>query len=502
MHEAYNSNTTTRATHSNTEAGYIDPRGLSGDEWGAQRPQIVDLGSTFHGQQDAENGGREAPLVIHGKSVGNSSTTSGNAEANEGVASDDAQAEKAAKAESARAKRWRLSELLWDYSALDSVRACRKYRASFRDKDGNFRRASEVQVRQSATDPAKVGFAGLQTCKSVWACPRCSARIQAQRRIELGCLLAMCEQEGLTIVFSTFTLRHNKGQRLARLWNALGDAQRRVGQDKTVRRLRKEYGEVGSVRVTEVTYGDNGWHPHNHRIQIFTEPLTQAQVDVLMDEEFRAWKAAATKAGLGMPLRKLFAAELVRYDRAAGISSVETLGPYMGVGLTPSKHITPQERSNARKINSMAFEMQGAGTKTARRVNSYTALELLEEFADTGNADCLDRWNEYELASKGRRALVWSPGLKARFGIKERSDEVIAAEELGSVADRVFGIADWAAVVSQPGLPAKILNTLSRDGVEAAMNLCRARGVPLYVEAATEDDDVDSADWEGSRGGA
>ena len=376
-----------------------------------------------------------------------------------------------------RAKRWKMVHHLWEFSALQRVRRCKKYFAMFRTKDGDIGKVKEVQVRQSE-DKKAVGYAGLQTCGSVWACPACSAKIQAQRRLEIGLLMAAAASEGFTVVFTTYTLRHKKGQALSLLWEGLTYAHQRVKQDKTVGKLRKAHNEVGAVRAVEVTYGDNGWHPHIHSLRFFENDVTQADVDELRRNEFRAWKAAAKKKGLGLPSASAFKMDLVDLgdEHTAG-----QVGRYMVKDLDEEAKETEQGQKiidSGKKVSGITFEMQGGATKSARRTMSFTPMELFQEFLDTGNVEFLERFNEYELASKGKRALTWSPGLKQRFHVREKTDEAIANETVGTEEDRVFGIteAGWQRVV-ETRAAAMLLNTLQQQGVIEAKRLCKQMGI-------------------------
>lgn len=374
-----------------------------------------------------------------------------------------------------REKRWQLARLLWDFSALKRVRHCKRYLAMRHTSNGP-ERVDEVEVRRSQ-DGEAVGYSGLQTCGSVWACPACSARIQAQRRLELGLLMAAAAEQGYCVVFTTYTLRHKAGQPLAGLWDGLSYAHRRVKQDKTVSKLRKGHGEVGSVRATEVTYGQNGWHPHMHSLRFYAKPLNDRDVAELRRNEFRAWKAAAKSRGLGRPSLSAFKMELVDIGDEETANNV---GKYLVKQIDDKTQNVERLIEAGKQLSGITFEMQGGATKAARRSSSYTPMELLGEFAETGNVDFLDRFNEYELASKGKRALIWSPGLKQQFKVAEKTDEAIAAESIGTKEDRVFGITEegWQQVC-QMHAAARILNTLNFDGIAAAKELCDALGIDI-----------------------
>lgn len=439
---------------------------------------------------DHNERGRQAPLDKYAKSVGNLAADSAEFTRSEQAQQHTTEPEKNnteisgdtptnRRIAEQRAKRWKMMHHLWEFSALQRVRHCKKYFATIRTKEGDIGKVKEVQVRRSE-DKKAVGYAGLQTCGSVWACPACSAKIQAQRRLELGLLMTIAASEGFTVVFTTYTLRHKKGQPLSTLWDGLTYAHRRVKQDKKVNKLRKAHGEIGSVKATEVTYGDNGWHPHIHSLRFFEGELTQADVDELRRNEFRAWKAAAKKKGLGLPTASAFKMELLDLgdEHTAG-----QVGRYLVKDLDEEAKETEQGQrvSDAgKKVSGITFEMQGGATKAARRTTSFTPMELFQEFLDTGNVEYLERFNEYELASKGKRALVWSPKLKQRFHVQEKTDEAIANETVGTEEDRVFGITEegWQRVVDTRAA-AVLLNTLQQQGIAQAKELCNQLGIEI-----------------------
>jgi len=93
---------------------------------------------------------------------------------------------------------------------------------------------------------------------------------------------------------------------------------------------------------------------------------------------------------------------------------------------------------------------------------------LIDEWFGDGDADAMTLWHEFEKASKGRRQITWSKGLRETLGlIVEKSDEEIAAEELGSKADDLLYITKdgWRDVVKNPPLIPQILEVTERSGL-------------------------------------
>lgn len=351
----------------------------------------------------------------------------------------------------ARFDRWVARGQLWQLSNLPRLQKCGRV---------TVRPSGHVDVRKHGDS---VGFAGLATCGSVHACPVCSAKIQAIRRLELGVLVSAVTAAGQSLAFGAFTLRHSLGQDLDHLWRSLSYGHARVNQDKTVRSLRQEMGRDGYVRAQEATHGLHGWHPHSHPLVIFNGPVTQSRLDDLAAEEYRAWAAALRSRGLGAPSRDAQSMKLVK-DPAAALSEYLVKSVYSPSGVE--------------------FEMTGSQNKKGRR-GSRTPWQILYELLQTGDAQDLALWHEWERGSKGKRALVWGRGVKERYGIGEQTDEEIAERETGDADDNILTVTDWAPVVRAPELGAGLLAAVRAGGFAAGAAFCDWNGIP-YAMAGGE----------------
>lgn len=326
------------------------------------------------------------------------------------------------------------------------------------------RPAGTVDLRISRNDEdgtATAGYAGLGMCGSVWACPVCSAKIQAERRDEIQRVVDWAGSEGLTCVFGTMTLRHNRKQSLELVWGGLSHAFRRVSQDKAVRRLRKKYGFAGYVRVVEVTYGKNGWHPHVHTLALYDfGDMDDYEIELALEEiraaEFAVWARAAREHGLGKPDKKRYQLQLVSNSLADYLSKASYNG------------------------EKASFEMAGSTLKESYGKNR-NPWEILQDIVETGNADDVDLWREYEAVSRGRRMLTWSRGLKAAAGVTEKGDEEIAEEEVGQEEDRVLTFARYDRDLLPRPLVAATLLTVAQSGDEAAVwAFCEEWGIEVH----------------------
>lgn len=236
-------------------------------------------------------------------------------------------------------------------------------------------------------------FDGLKSCNSVWCCPLCSARISAGRRDELNALLSGARSEGLAVVMLTLTASHKRGMVLAEWLEAFKLAKKALRNHRAWRSLKPLF--AGSVTATEVTHSEaNGFHPHFHELLLWKCSAEEALVAV---EGLRsAWLASLAGVGLS------------GNEHAFQVQPASAAGEYVG------------------KFGA-AEELALSGAKSGRQ-GSRTPWQLLADAGDTENrAACQDAaiWAEFAAAFRGRRQLVWSPGLKLRFGISEVSDDEI-----------------------------------------------------------------------------
>lgn len=235
-------------------------------------------------------------------------------------------------------------------------------------------------------------FSGLKTCASVWCCPCCSPRISNGRRDELNQLLSGARYEKLAVVMLTLTARHDRSMRLAPFLDGLKRAKQKMRQHRAWKTTVKP-AFVGSVTATEVTHGRNGFHPHFHEIVVMDCPPADAleRIGSLRS----AWLASLAGVGLS------------GNDAAFQVQPAQAVGQYVA------------------KFGA-AEELTLQGAKQGRN-GSRTPWQLLSDARD-GDAQAAAVWIEYALAFRGRRQLVWSPRLKARFGVDEKLDEAFAVE--------------------------------------------------------------------------
>jgi len=291
-------------------------------------------------------------------------------------------------------------------------------------------------------------YAGLVTCGSLWSCSVCASRIQERRRHEIKAAIAWAESLGLVCVLVTFTFPHSIADRLSDLIPRQRDAFTRLRKTRAYAKLKP----VGLIRSLELTYSDrNGWHPHTHEIW-FCEPHKIPCRVRLTD----LWYTACNRAGLVDPDDDTQAGHFNIY--AVDVKRDMTCGDYLA------------KQDDSRSWG-FAEEVSKATSKAGRRKGFHPFHLLVRK-----NPGDPARFLDYHAAMKGARQLFWSPGLKAKVGIDDLSDEVIA-DESRDPADLLAHIplSAWRVVRSNDA-HAKLLDAAESGGAPAVRSLLFALG--------------------------
>jgi hypothetical protein len=249
---------------------------------------------------------------------------------------------------------------------------------------------------------------GIARCASPWACPLCSPVIGEQRAGEIDRAVANWLGQGGGVVMVSLTCRHHQGDELAPRLAVMSAAMEHLFEGGGWRARRDRLGYVGSVRAVEVTDGRHGWHPHTHALLFVGRPLSAVELRDLEMWLYGRWGDHLRSKGFGSIT--LANGVDVRPVRASG-----ELGGYLtkveggwGTGLEMAR-----------------------GDLKRGRAGGAPAVQHLRDFAETGEVRSLERWTEYERATKGKRCIRWSKGLRALLlgDEPELSDLELAAAE-------------------------------------------------------------------------
>lgn len=346
----------------------------------------------------------------------------------------------------------RMRALLREITTIDRCRAC-----------GAEVIGSHAEIKINA---GVAHFSGVETCGRIWLCPVCSAKIRVARGAEIAEGVGNWIRQGGQALFLTVTLPHEKGDALQASFSALVQAWRWVTSHRKYKIMRKVCGMIGWIKAIEVTHGNNGWHPHAHMI-------------LLLDESVFLTRSEGERKGKGCAYTYAELFELLDRLWVQGLDSAKWPTGKYGIRL----RLDMVERSASKKLadyvtklqdgKSMSTELTRADLKSGRKENR-TPFEILRDFGNTGNAADLTLWHEFEDGTYGRSAIQWSRNLRAKIlpeEEEEKSDEELAAEEIGGETVGRIEAQTWREISRIPGLDSLILDSIENGGFQEMVKL-------------------------------
>jgi hypothetical protein len=259
-----------------------------------------------------------------------------------------------------------------------------------------------------------VGYRGTLRCGNVWTCIRCCSKVMRRRNEQIRRLFDCVHLVAGEALMVTFTAGHTPDQSLEFLLDGLKKAKRRLTQNKSFRRLIGS--RDGAVTVTEVMFGDRGWHPHQHDAWFYCyEGAPDAEQ--LASDLFPLWEAACTAEGL--KTIEFYKGRRIGVDVRASWSAAEYLTKF------------DRERDW-----SVAAEITAGRLKTGKS-GSMTPWGLLEEAIQRGpDSMAAAKWIEYMRATKNKAvvSLKAARELLELFELPVDVDDVKDANEGGEGA--------------------------------------------------------------------
>lgn len=352
----------------------------------------------------------------------------------------------------ARDARFKLRDELHGLSSVKRVRKCTRHR-----RPG----AEGVTLRTNAAGAAS--FGDVQVCGSVWACPPCSARIRERRAVELEAGILGWLAAGHGGVFVTLTLPHDAGDRLVASLSAVTKGWQRLTSGRAWVDLKAAEGIRGYVRVVEVTHGDSGWHPHLHVVLFTDGVMDDAAAERIRAALYTRWNKWVRKQGFREP----------SVARGVHVRPVVAGGPAL------ARYLSKVQDQHGDTRWSVARELTRGDVKRTRGSKNKTPLELLEAavFAvqmSGGDLSFMAPWWEYEDATRGKKCLTWSVGMRRLLALGvEVEDEDLAASDAADTVQHTFTEADWARVL-RFRVRHTVLSEFERAGLPAVLALLEA----------------------------
>lgn len=321
-----------------------------------------------------------------------------------------------------------------------------------------------------AVDGSDARLGNLMTCGSVWSCPVCSAKITESRRADMQkAVSAWLLQKG-SCLLNTRTFPHEADMPLAELLEKFSKADNFYKNSRTYKqifganqaavaqRIAKNkpalknsdmgmYPRLGSVRSLEVTHGVNGWHPHVHEVLFMESDELNAGTEknkkdyaahvlrkaVEVREILTAlWVECLLKAGLGSQdkINDMLA-------RAWDLRGGDYVSDYINkFGREPIEIKGWTIAMEATKANSKIKASGAVGRKFGNDWH-YTPFQLLA-FATDGDDVAARLFKVFSQCFEGKRMNFWTNGLKDWFGINDKADEELSADEPQKVEEELL----------------------------------------------------------------
>ena len=269
-------------------------------------------------------------------------------------------------------------------------------------------------------------YGNLMTCGSVWHCPICAAKISEQRRSELTQAVENWKNQGADVLLLTLTVPHYTHQKLQVVLDGLTSALRRLTNSREWKALAKEIGLYGRIRSLEVTYGQNGWHPHFHLLLFNYRSVDLAELQAKI---LTLWKSAAVRSSLPEPNY-----HGVKVDNGAMAAQY--------VGKWGIEHEMTKGHIKKSKEGYSPFDL----------LRVYLGASDSGRFLDGHASEAGRLFKEYAKVFKGKRQLVWSQGLRndLLFDLADVSDQE-AADHVDDDAElfALVPLKTWKIVLSR-----------------------------------------------------
>jgi hypothetical protein len=277
-------------------------------------------------------------------------------------------------------------------------------------------------------------------CGLGWVCPVCATRLSEQRRDLLQRAIDNSRDKYLPVLV-TYTVQHHKGDDLAELLDLMASAYRKMRQQRLWRAYKDEYLIAGETRALEITWGDNGWHPHYHVVLWLELEVLNAIKDERGKMDVDHLCAALERHLSGMWIDALAKVGL-RASDSVGLtvrSTDDLLNDYVTKGGT----VLPDDGAKW----GIASEVT-KGAQKRGRVRGKTPWDLLiEHWAGMPNSGTL--FFEYASATRGKSSMQWTPGMLDRLGVAYDEDAELHAEEAApdEILLAAFDADQWHKIV-------------------------------------------------------
>lgn len=247
----------------------------------------------------------------------------------------------------------------------------------------------------------RASYGGLMACGSPWVCAVCADKISKKRTLEVEKAVRFFQGIGGIALHAPLTIPHRLHESLSELIVKMGKARQIMAHRPSWLRFRGVMGLRAYIRALEVTWGENGWHPHLHDLWLLDKRFDEGSCENVRRWVLDMWQSACETAGLPKP-----------NDRGVRVIPVDNAASY---------------------VSKWGIEAEMTRLHTKRgRAGSYTPFDLLRAIHE-GEKHLVGKFVEYAIAFHGRRQLILSRGLRKLAGLGEEipDEEIVAGEDDG-----------------------------------------------------------------------
>lgn len=259
----------------------------------------------------------------------------------------------------------------------------------------------------------RVYASGVAQCASVWCCPVCSAKIRTRRQVELETACASHVASGGGLAMLTLTLRHDASMSLFDVLGALLRSYRNSRHRKAFKAIRSL--TVGVVRALEITWGENGWHPHLHLLLFMESPDEREKLESTLADFVTDWRFVVGR-DLGVMPSVQRAVDLTWFgsDSAAAAGYVSKV----------AKEITQADSKSGRDPFAL-LDVEG--------IARDRAVATFMEYADT---------------MRGVQSISWSKGLRnlLNLGSNKTDEQLVEDLDVGDEVVEMIPHVEWLRI--------------------------------------------------------
>lgn len=313
---------------------------------------------------------------------------------------------------------------------------------------------------------------GVQTCKNSWSCPVCSARNMSKYAADIACGLdAMYKWHNKTAFMMTFAIPHTARYTCAQTYEILQKTWLRFihfGNKKHRKDPFSNFCEETNcterIRVTEFTWGENGWHPHYHCL-FFVDADKLQNVKQYQQSLHDKWFKIAHQMTKKVLLKNFKPKKLPPWDSVEHL--IRWIDNFYGQAANKSElenfsaaHIsTNPDGSIMRALSSQYIcgwgadrELTGNLRKQASHKGHFTPHQLLQKAYDahkSSNADeetkFANLYLEYARTVTKKRRISYSPTLRKIIDKWKETQEYIATFKKKSI-EKLAQAGAWKTV--------------------------------------------------------